>query len=111
MYLLTSDIGLAPLPDNLFTRGKCGFKILQYAAAGLPMVVSPVGVNAEYVNDGVNGFHAADTQQWVERISKLIENRQLREQMGQAAREGVGRFDAGIMGRRLISFLIQAING
>ena len=51
--LATSDIGLAPLPDNRFTRGKCGFKVLQYAAAGLPVVASPVGVNTEYISDGI----------------------------------------------------------
>lgn len=109
--LATSDIGLAPLPDNPFTRGKCGFKILQYAAAGLPVVASPVGVNTEYVSDGVNGFCAADTQQWAEQISKLIENRQMRERMGQAARAGVEGFDTEILGKRLIGFLMQAISG
>ena len=82
--LVSSDIGLAPLPDNRFTRGKCGFKILQYAAAGLPIVTSPVGVNTEYVRHGVTGFHASDSREWIDRITELIRNPQLRKEMGNA---------------------------
>ena len=73
--LMTSDIGLAPLPDNPFTRGKCGFKILQYQAAGLPVVASPVGVNGHYVRNGVTGFLAADPAQWIDRLSAHSECR------------------------------------
>lgn len=103
--LLTGDIGLAPLPDNRFTRGKCGFKILQYAAAGLPAVASPVGVNAEYVRDGVTGFHSLSTSQWVSKISELIENDDLRKQMGEAARARIQSFDIGIVGKRLVGLI------
>jgi hypothetical protein len=105
--LVTSDIGLAPLPDNRFTRGKCGFKILQYAAAGLPVIASPVGVNREHVRDGATGFHAANSPQWVERISKLIENRELREQMGRACRREAGEFDVSVLGRRFVNLIIR----
>ena len=68
------------LPDNRFTRGKCGFKALQYAAAGLPAVASPVGVNAEYVIDGATGYHASQFSQWVNRLSELIGDVRLRKQ-------------------------------
>ena len=54
------DVGLYPLPDNPWTRGKCGYKALLYAASGVPCVASPVGVNASVVRDGETGFHAAD---------------------------------------------------
>ena len=91
--LVSADIGLAPLPDNRYTRGKCGFKILQYAAAGLPSVASPVGVNAEHVQHGVTGFHAASHADWVEKLTQLIEDTPLRTRMGQAAQEGMGGFD------------------
>jgi len=107
--LVTSDIGLAPLPDNRFTRGKCGFKILQYAAAGLPVIASPVGVNAKYVDNGITGFHAASISQWIERISNLIENEQLRKNMSLAARQQVGKFDISVVGKRLLSIIENCI--
>ena len=100
--LVSSDIALAPLPDDRFTRGKCGFKILQYAAAGLPVVASPVGVNAEYVQDGVTGFHATDVSDWVERIGQLLDDRALREQMGRAGQSAMQRFDLRIVGQQLV---------
>ena len=100
--LVTSDIGLAPLPDNRFTRGKCGFKALEYAAAGLPVVASPVGVNAEYVCDGVTGFHAVDIRQWVNTVSKLIENQELRKRVGRVGRAEVQRFDLKVLGEELV---------
>ncbi len=105
--LITSDIGLAPLPDDRFTRGKCGFKILQYAAAGLSVVASPVGVNAEYVRDGVTGFHAMNTSQWIDRISKLIKDQVLRKQTSQAGKSRVREFDIGVLGKKLANLIVE----
>ncbi|TET75771.1 MAG: glycosyltransferase [Candidatus Heimdallarchaeota archaeon] len=107
--LINSDIGLAPLPDDRFTRGKCGFKILQYAAAKLPVVASPVGVNAEYVCDGVTGFHAINTSQWVDKISKLIENAELRKRMGREGPAKVKNFDIYVLGKRLLDLIVRAL--
>lgn len=103
--LITSDIGLAPLPDNPFTRGKCGFKILQYQAAGLPVVASPVGVNAEYVRDGTTGHTARDHRQWVEAIGKLIENPSHRKSMGQTGRRDVEAFDVRVLSDRFCTLI------
>jgi len=107
--LVTSDIGLAPLPDNLFTKGKCGFKILQYAAAGLPVVASPVGVNTEFVSDGVTGFHATTASEWIGSISELIESAGLRRDMGVAARLNVEKFDVAVVGRQLHNVINECI--
>ena len=106
--LVTSDVGLAPLPDNPFTRGKCGFKVLQYAAAGLPTVASPVGVNTEIINDGSNGFLVESHNAWVDYVCRLIQNTTLRRQMGDAARQSVRRFDSKLLANRL-SELIRSV--
>lgn len=99
------DIGLAPLPDNRFTRGKCGFKVLQYSAAGLPVVTSNVGVNSEFVQDGISGFIASNPEQWYERITALVEKADLRKQMGRRAGEFVRQYDAGVIGAKLVSLI------
>ncbi|UCD49422.1 MAG: glycosyltransferase family 4 protein [Phycisphaerales bacterium] len=101
MSLLTSDIGLAPLPDDAFSRGKCGFKVLQYQAAALPVVTSPVGVNAEYVRDGVSGLHASGVEAWIGALSRLLGDAEQRAAMGRAGREEVVKFDLKLIGRRL----------
>lgn len=103
--LAASDIGLAPLPDNNFTRGKCGFKVLQYAAAALPVIASPVGVNAEYVREGINGFLAGSESEWTEKILLLVNDGQLRKQMGQKGKSEVERFDIKILGQKLVSLI------
>ena len=109
--LLTSDIGLAPLPDNRFARGKCGFKILQYEAAGLPVVTSPVGVNSEYVVNNVTGYFASNISQWFDSISKLIKNDALRKQMSFVAKKQVLEFDSDIVGRRLTTLITEFMEG
>ena len=109
--LVTSDIGLAPLPNNRFTRGKCGFKILQYQAANLPIVTSPVGVNAEYVRNGVTGYHAQNIPQWIDRVSELIDNIELRKQMADAGKAHAARFDTSIIGKKLCSLITECIQG
>jgi len=105
--LATSDIGLAPLPDNRFTQGKCGFKILQYASAGLPVIASPVGVNSDYVHDNITGLFATDTREWIDRITQLIENPQLRKRMGKEGLAKVRNFDISIIGKQLVEFLTR----
>jgi glycosyltransferase involved in cell wall biosynthesis len=80
--LLSFDIGLMPLGDDLWSRGKCGLKIIQYLSVGVPVVCSPVGINRDIVQPGVNGFWATNDQEWIDHITTLIQNRDLREKMG-----------------------------
>ncbi len=87
--LLESDMGIMPLPDDEWAKGKCGFKALQYMALEIPTVVSPVGVNTSIVDHGVNGFICTSPQEWVQSLSTLIENKSLREQMGKRGRQKV----------------------
>lgn len=85
------DIGIMPLPDDPWARGKCGYKLIQYMACGLPVVASPVGVNSEIVEHGVNGFLASTRTEWVEAIGALAGDTDLRRRMGAAGREKVSR--------------------
>lgn len=84
-------IGLMPLPDDPWTRGKGGYKLLQYMAMGLPVVSSPVGINSRLVSHGDNGFLAANGRQWLEYLGQLIESPQLRQDMGAKGRAAVER--------------------
>ena len=87
--LAAIDIGIMPLPDNEWSRGKCGFKGLQYMGMAKPVVLSRVGVNCTIVQDGVNGFLAATDTEWTEKLAKLIADTDLRQRMGKAARKTV----------------------
>jgi len=87
------DIGIMPLPNDAWSKGKCGFKGLQYMALSIPAVMSPVGVNTEIVADGVNGFLADSEKEWIDKLSRLIESKELRLKLGEAGRETVvGRY-------------------
>lgn len=74
--------GIMPLDEDLWSAGKCGFKIIQYMACGLPVVASPVGVNIDLVSEGINGFLAASPDEWVASISYLADNREIANSMG-----------------------------
>jgi glycosyltransferase involved in cell wall biosynthesis len=80
--LAGAHIGVMPLSDDEWARGKCAFKLLQYMAAALPCVASPVGANTEAVIDGFNGFHAADSGAWERGLEQLIRSPQLRAEQG-----------------------------
>ncbi len=82
-------IGIMPLPDDEWSRGKCGLKALQYMAMGIPCVASPVGVNTEIIQDGVNGFLAKDENEWIGKITLLMQNPDLRRKLGMAGRKTV----------------------
>ena len=103
--LTTSDIGLGPLPSNPFTEGKCSFKILEYSCSGLPVVASPVGTNSVFVKDGITGFLVSNHQQWLDRLAQLIENLQLRLNMGQAGVMNSKEFDVKIIGQQFSEFI------
>ncbi|MGZ7039296.1 MAG: glycosyltransferase family 4 protein, partial [Thermoanaerobaculia bacterium] len=77
--LCDMDIGLMPMPDEEFAYGKCGLKGLQYMSLGVAAVMSPIGVNSEIVQHGVNGFVPAHEDEWVECLSRLVEDPSLRE--------------------------------
>lgn len=79
------DIGVMPLPDSPFERGKCAFKLIQYMALGRPGIASPVGANCEVVTDGVDGFLPADDTAWEEAVVRLVEDPGLRQQVGARA--------------------------
>ena len=100
------DVGLMPLPDDPWTRGKGGYKLLQYGALGLPVVASPVGVNAEIVADGETGFLADTPKAWVSALSKLIKDPDLRLRMGEAGRQRiVERYSLEKSSEKLINIL------
>jgi len=78
-----------PLPDEPFARGKCGYKLIQCMACGVPVVASPIGANAEIVRDGIEGFWASSQADWVSVLTQLIDDSSLRISMGTAGRERV----------------------
>lgn len=103
------DVGLMPLPDTPWTRGKCGYKLIQYMACGLPVVASPVGVNSDIVQHGVNGFLAETPQDWLEALHSLLSDPVLRRRMGEAGRKTVEeRYSLTVYGPRVASLLKHA---
>lgn len=80
------DVGIMPLVDGPFERGKCGYKLVQYMAGGLPVIASPVGVNGRMVEPGINGFLASSPAEWLEAFRSLIRNPSLAIEMGRAGR-------------------------
>lgn len=101
------DIGIMPLPDEPFERGKCGYKLVQYMAAGLPVVASPVGVNRQIVEHGVNGFLAETEQEWEQALTTLLHDSELRLRMGRAGRQKVEQqYCIQVTGPRLASALV-----
>jgi glycosyltransferase involved in cell wall biosynthesis len=84
--IASADIGISWIPDDLWSRGKCGLKVLQYQAAGLPVVANPVGVHPEIIRPGVDGLLPSTADEWVEAVRRLADDPALRQRMGRAAR-------------------------
>ena len=106
------DAGIMPLPDTPWERGKCGYKLIQCMACGLPVVAAPVGVNRQIVDHGINGFHAADLDEWLQALVTLRDNHEQRRAMGQAARKKtVTEYSLQANGPRLLELLNSAIRG
>lgn len=104
------DIGLMPLDDTPWSRGKCGYKIIQYMACGVPVVASPVGVNSDIVEDGVTGFLASTPAEWRHAIARLLRDPELRRRMGRAGRRRVEeRYSLQVWGPRVADLLHSAV--
>jgi glycosyltransferase involved in cell wall biosynthesis len=81
------DIGLMPLPSIPWVQGKCGFKILQYFALGIPAVASPVGINSDLISHGDNGYLCSSEEEWIRDIDMLINSKALRDKIGDSGRK------------------------
>lgn len=104
--LWAMDVGIMPLSDDPWARGKCAMKAIQYMGVGIPAVVSPVGANRTVVEDGVTGFHASSIDQWVAALGRLLRDQELRSRMGVAARSRVeGEYSAEVQAPRVGALL------
>ena len=98
------DIGLMPLDDSPWSRGKCGYKLIQYMACGVPVIAAPVGVNVDIVEPGVNGFLASTEAEWRSAIATLQADPDLRARMGAAGRKKVEQhYSLQVWGPRVAS--------
>lgn len=103
------DIGIMPLFDEPWARGKCGYKLIQYMACAKPVIASPVGINNVLVQVDVNGLLASTTAEWVTALNKLLDNQQLRAEMGNAGRELVEKsYCVQVTAPRLLNLLSHA---
>lgn len=106
------SIGIMPLADTPWAKGKCGYKLIQYMACGLPVIASPVGVNADIVEHGVNGFLAQTEAEWGEAIRTLLDDPDLRQRMGAAGRSKVeAQFALQFWGPRVAAMLAGVAKG
>lgn len=109
--LADADIGISWLPDDVWSRGKCGLKVLQYMAAGLPVVANPVGVHGDLVRHGRTGFLAETPEQWAAAVARLAGDPALRGRLGAAARRMVRRrYSVDVWGPRFAD-LVAATAG
>ncbi len=108
--IVTFDVGIMPLPDEPWERGKCGFKLIQYMACGRPVVASPVGVSSQIVEHNVNGFLARTDREWRSALDALCDA-ELRKRLGDAGRKKVeAMYCTRVTAPRLANILKSAIN-
>lgn len=103
-------VGIMPLDDNIWARGKCSFKMLTYMAVGIPVVVSPVGMNSEILDQSLCGLAATSSDEWVSAISTVLSNSTLSEEMGRAGRQLIEtRYARNIIGPQLVRMLKEQL--
>jgi len=103
-------LGIMPLEDDLWARGKCSFKMLTYMAVGLPVVVSPVGMNKEVLEQANCGFGARVHDEWIEAITALLSNATLAEKLGDAGRQLIeARYARKVVAPQLLQLLMQLV--
>ena len=109
--MLDFDVGIMPIPDEPWAYGKCGYKLIQYMACGLPVVASRVGANIRIVKDGVNGYLASTDTHWEQALSALQENPELRQAMGSQGRRDVeAHYSLQVAAPRLANLIRASLN-
>ncbi len=107
-YLGSLDIGIMPLPDTEWTRGKCAFKAIQYMAMGIPTVASPVGITGDVIHHNVNGLLATSIDDWFDSLNRLVNAEDLRRRLGLQARRTIeDSYSLQVWGPRLVSLFDQ----
>lgn len=107
--MIDCAIGIMPLQDSPWERGKCGYKLIQYMACGLPVVASAVGANSEIVDDGIDGILVNWTDEWVSALGLLLNSPELRAEMGRAGRRRVEKdYCLQKSGPRLAELMFEA---
>jgi glycosyltransferase involved in cell wall biosynthesis len=107
-YLRSLDIGIMPLPDTEWTRGKCAFKAIQYMGMGVPTVASPVGITSDLIVHNVNGLLATSVEEWFQSLNLLVRDAALRRRLSLEARRTVERaYSLQVWGPRLASLFDQ----
>lgn len=105
------DIGIMPLPNDEWAKGKCGLKGLQYMALEIPTIMSPVGVNKEIIRDGENGFLAESTDEWINKLSLLLESKELRNRLGKNGRQTVvEKYSVESLKEKYLQYFNEVIN-
>jgi glycosyltransferase involved in cell wall biosynthesis len=108
-FIRDADIGIMPLPDSPWERGKCGYKLIQYMACGLPVVASPVGVNVDLVGEGERGWLASGREEWREALTRLVQDAAERQRLGARGRAHVeAAYDVAVTAPRLAAILRRA---
>lgn len=108
----TCDIGVYPLADDEWSRGKCGFKAIEFMACGVPVVAAAVGVNREIIEDGVNGFLATTDDEWERKLGRLIAEPALRARFAQEGRRTIEeRYSLHVNAPRLAEVVRRAAEG
>jgi len=106
----TCDVGVYPLTDDEWARGKCGFKAIQFMACEVPVVAAAVGVNREIIQDGVNGFLASNEREWEEKIGRLLGDADLRRRLGTAGRKTIEeRYSLAVNAPKLAAKLLEVV--
>ena len=106
----TCDIGVYPLTDDDWSRGKCGFKAIQFMACGVPVVAAAVGVNREIISHGVDSMLASTPQEWIEHLSRLLADASLRQRMAVAGRRTIqARYSLDVTAPQLAGVLRAAV--
>ncbi|MEI6258857.1 MAG: glycosyltransferase family 4 protein [Deltaproteobacteria bacterium] len=109
--MMDFDVGIMPIPDKLWAYGKCGYKLIQYMACGLPVVASRVGANIRIVQDGVNGYLASTDKHWEQALRALQENPELRQAMGSQGRMDVeAHYSLQVAAPRLANLIRDSLN-
>jgi glycosyltransferase involved in cell wall biosynthesis len=104
------DAGVYPLTDDDWSRGKCGFKAIQFMACGVPVVAAAVGVNREIIDDGRNGFLAGTPAEWVEKLERLLIDESVRRRFAVAGRETIeARYSLRVTAPQLAAIMRKAL--